>query len=212
MSNTKQQKARGFTILETVISISIIGILGVIFANTLTQGLRSQNKATLIAQAKQNGSLILSALEKDIHGAERIICVGNNSNLLGCVNNATQTCGDTLVLKKGPIYSRYRFTTLAGGAGTIGLEEDLAINTATSDMSYLCSDTTPPTRINYLTNVNQLNGVSVTGGVFTRKIQAGFNDLVTITFNINAVPTAGQTVESSLIPGGVPFTTTVGVR
>ena len=203
---------KGFTLLETVISISIIGVLGLIFANTLTQSLRSQNKATLIAQAKQNGNLILNALEKDIHAADRIVCVGNNSNLVGCTNNATQSCGDTIVIKKGPLYSRYRFVALAGGVGSISLEDSLAIDTAIADQLYLCTDTTPSTGISYLTNINQLNGISVANGVFTRQVSPGFNDLVSISFVVNSVVGAGQTVENSLIPGGVPFSTTVGVR
>ncbi len=206
----------GFTLLETIVTISIVGVLGVIFANVLSSGLRGQTKANLIAQAKQNGNLILNNIEKDIHDSDQVVCVGNNADVIGCVNNPpTQYCGDTLVLKKGAVFSRYRFKTVPSGNGSISYDYNIATDPRVFDKSYLCTDVSPvlpPAQTNYMTNIDTTNGISITTGQFSRKVSPGFEDLVTVSFLVKSALSAGGTIESNLIPEGIPFSTTVSQR
>ncbi len=209
------KNSKGFTLLETVIAISIVGVISAVFVSSLTQSLRGQNKANLITQAKQNGDTVLNVMEKNIRGAESIICVGTNNDKDTSVSylcDSSSCSGNVLVLKANGAYHRYRFikgTSTAGG--TISLESNLPYDSSISASEW-CSPVSTSSANQYLTDNDSKTGVNIAKGIFLQTKQSGVPDLITISFVINSATSASSTVENSLVGAGIPFSTTVGLR
>lgn len=186
---------KGFTLIETLVMIALLGLLGVIFANTLAQGLRGQNKTTTISQARQNGQLILDQVSNSLRSADNVVCIGD----FGAALNST------MVLETEGSYIRYRFIPPANGQNG-----SIVMDRPASYAPGACSELMPNGVS--LTNTDPVNGVSITNGSFSKSSSAGFKDIVTITFSVfSGVATTG-TSESQVGPNGVPFQTSVELR
>ena len=68
-------KNNGFTIVELLIVTSILGVLGLIIAMTLTNVFRGQNKVNTISQIKQNGQTAMDQIERLVRFSEKVVCV-----------------------------------------------------------------------------------------------------------------------------------------
>ena len=215
------KRNNGFTLIELIVVIGTTAILGLIFTNTLTQTFRGQSKSTAINKVKQNGQSVLDTLSNSIRQAEKVVCVGTNSD------NA-QNPNDTIVLYKQGIYSRFRFyppparpagcPTDNGCIKRNDFTQDDVVNITTD----LCTDNTDHgiNSVYILTDTDPVNGVSLkyddSGGVkkpiFIKDSRAGFNDQVTIHFLADVGVNAGQTYEAEVGNGGILFDTTAQAR
>jgi type II secretory pathway pseudopilin PulG len=186
---------KGFTLIETLIMISILGLLGIIFANTLAQGLRGQNKTTTISQARQNGQLVLDQISNTLRGADNVVCIGD----YGAAINSTM-----VILTKG-VYTRYRFVP-----PTTGQNGSIVMDHPSTYAPGACSELilNPVT----LTNTDPINGVSISNGSFSKSSSAGFKDIVTITFKVFSGVANLGTSENQVAATGVPFSTSVELR
>lgn len=63
---------RGFTLVEVLVVISLIGIIGTLVVAVLSITLRGSQKADVIAVTRQNGNLALSQMTKQIRFAKSI--------------------------------------------------------------------------------------------------------------------------------------------
>ncbi len=64
----------GFTLVETVIAISIIGVIGIIMGDVLRRAFDNTSKATLISNIQQNGSNALSVIQ-DTARFSQFVCL-----------------------------------------------------------------------------------------------------------------------------------------
>lgn len=211
----------GFTLIEIIIAIAILGILGFIFTDILTQVLRGQNKSKIVSLVKQAGQTIMNDLSTQIRESEKVVCVGTNTDNAGKPE-------DTVVIYKNGEYVRFRFIPPSdeiGGNknGYIKRNDFTADNIidVTSNAA-LCTDNTDQdqARVSNLTNINATTGVSLKYNVengnsrpiFTKDSRAGFADSVTISFRVSQGTAAGNAYESAVASDGILFTTTVQVK
>lgn len=80
MKKSKQVKintASGFTLIEVLVSLAVIGILATLASMILINTLRSSNKANITNEAKENMSLVAEYLNRDVRLAEDASVVAN---------------------------------------------------------------------------------------------------------------------------------------
>lgn len=66
--NTK----RGFSLLELLVSISIIAVLGTVISQVLFTTLRTNTKTEILKEVKQNGDIALETIQRLIQGARSV--------------------------------------------------------------------------------------------------------------------------------------------
>src|SRR3989344_3499972 len=74
----------GFTLIEMILVIGLIGISGIIITEIFLRTLKSSNKSQIESQLKQNGQNVLSNIEQAARSADDVVCVpsGNSSVIL----------------------------------------------------------------------------------------------------------------------------------
>lgn len=198
--------------VELIVVVGIMGILGLIFTNTLIQSLRGQSKVKVINEVKQNGQVILDRLSNDIRQAEKIVCMGTNELNPGGKN-------DTIVVVRSGVYSRFRLITPIIDANGYIKRSDFTAEEITSPdaENLLCSTSVDIGSTYTLTNIDPVNGVSVNyngdSPVFAPESpMPGYSDVVAIKFRAFQGVKIGQLFESSVGSEGIPFATTIQVR
>lgn len=206
------RKSNGFTLIEILVVIAILGILGFILTDILTQVLRGQNKINIVNRIKQNGQLVLDNLSNEIRSAEKVICVGKNTN------NTGSSLNDSIVIFKSGNYTRFRFIPPTINTNGYFTSENFTKDSFEdiTDQNMCSRDIDFVTPIN-LTDKDTINGISidydVSQPIFKKQApQPGFSDIILIRFRANGGVSAGKTSETTVSEGGVLFTTAVAVR
>lgn len=77
------KKHAGFTLLETLITITIIGSIGVLIAQVFFTTTRSNTKTEVLKNAKQNGEYAIEIMERMIRSALRVtsVCSASGTTL-----------------------------------------------------------------------------------------------------------------------------------
>ena len=212
---SEKLKKSGFTLVELIVVVALMGILGLIFTNTLIQTLRGQNKVKVINEVKQNGQTILDRLTNDIRQAEKIVCRGKNLANAVYPENAF----DTIVIVKAGTYTRFRLIVETEGSnGYIQRDEFTAEDIANPDEEILlCSNSVGQETAYALSDKDPVNGVSLSydglNPVFNSESPLpGYSDVVVIKFRASEGVKAGNFFESSLTEGGLLFSTKVLVK
>jgi len=189
---------KGFTLAEIVVVMGVITIAGVIITQIFLSSVRGGAKAQIVDAMKQNGQLALDLMDKTIKNSDKVICVEEDS--LG---------QSTIVVEKNKVYTRYRF--MDGDQNTNGSisQDNPTYPDAIEVTSLVCAESPEPP-IYYVTDTNTKTGVSVSGGVFSRNQQSGFNDVVTIQFNVEPGVATLPSIADSIDP--VPFSTSIVLR
>lgn len=73
----KDFKSQGYTLLEVLVSVAIIGILIVLASTIFINTLQSANKANITTEARENISLAAELLERDVRKAQDAQPVSN---------------------------------------------------------------------------------------------------------------------------------------
>lgn len=173
----------GFTIIEMVVSIAIIGIIGLILTDLLGRSFRSSDKTQSISIIKQNGETAINTISQVLRNSQRSICIGDYQN---------DQDQPTLVVKKAGQYIRFRVLNKTSSQNSRLEQETLQVNDQ-SQLVNLCSQDLPPDVIRLsrvtLTNTDPVSGVSIiTSGSdktsFALNSQGGYPDVITIKLKI----------------------------
>ena len=205
----------GYTLLELVIAIALIGILGIILTDTFVQNLRGQKKVAIINQVKQSGQGILDRLTNQIQGAEKVVCTR--------INPATGH--HILVVAQKGVYHRFVYvpaTVTANGfigydnpPNTVTLSDDSTILTDPCKEEIDAPFNTGNSSIK-LTDTNTVSGVSIKIGnsssIFTKTTIANGKDAIAVDFKVDVGVKAGSAAENLVSEGGVRFNTTIQLR
>lgn len=188
----------GFTLVEVLITLFILGVVGVILADLLARSFKSNNDIQLTSKLKQSGQIALNNMDQTIRNSDSLVCVGNYSN--------PPVVNKVIVVKKDSLFTRFIMvvpTTLANGFIT----KDSPTVVDPSDANLLNQICNPPAPVGFLlTNNDPQSGVSLTEGSF---ILQGSN-AVTIQFKLGPAVNYGFTNNGA--SSIVDFQTTVQLR
>lgn len=209
MQRNKLLKSKGFTLIEAVIAIAIVGILGIIISEVLSRSFRSSNKSQLIGSIKQNGQNALNSIGQIVRSADNIVCPTDASAV------------PTITIVKDGVYKRIFFKDQTSSANGY-IAQDNPSPITPSDATNLCNMTTYPevssTRV-FLTDTDANTGVSVKnpsgnlGGTFQVLPSSGYKSLVIVNFNLMPPINSSNSYDQQLGENGaLNFKTTIQIR
>ncbi len=71
-------KNSGFTLIEILVSVTILSVVSTVIASVLFLSLRSNTKTMAIKEVKQNGDAAVSIVREFVRGAESVSCTANS--------------------------------------------------------------------------------------------------------------------------------------
>jgi prepilin-type N-terminal cleavage/methylation domain-containing protein len=91
-----KKKEQGFSLIEILVVIAIVGLISGITATTFINIIKASNKSNIITEIKQNGDAVTNRLERIIRNAEEISAIGaKNYGVVGwnyTINPQNGTC------------------------------------------------------------------------------------------------------------------------
>lgn len=202
----KSVAGSGFTLIEVLVGIAVIGVIGFMTADILARSFRTSDKTQLMSNVKQNGQTALNILEQTIRTSGKILCTGN---LRGGSD-------DTIALERSGEYIRFSFHPETGTSNGYITQELLSVSDFNTNLPDYCANESLTGKFSVsknltLTDINTVSGVSVGQGSFQKLAGGnGYKDAVEIRFRVKPAVLAGSTVEKQLDP--VEFQATVGLR
>jgi prepilin-type N-terminal cleavage/methylation domain-containing protein len=179
---------KGFSLLEIVIAVGVIGILGVVFTLVLTNVFRSETQIDSISEFKQTGQVVLDRLDREIRDSSRVVCIGDKGG------STESDSGDTIVMqKKDGSYIRVRFDL--ENNGFINVEHFIVgADRFLGGVGSRCVQDAFIEGENILDEYRLTGaGVSVVNGNFSKTQPVGFREAVSIRFELSAgMGAAGQ--------------------
>lgn len=142
----------GFTILEMIVVLSIIGLLLPAVFSLFFSSLRAQSKVLILQQVKSNGDNALNVIESVTRQSGVSLHSDNPPSITNqvCVNNGTTySAGNIYVLdKNGDWFSFYlNNSAIASESGTIGVQDLTSDKVEITNFTLTCSrssQTSPP--------------------------------------------------------------------
>lgn len=194
----------GFTLIEAIIAIGIIGFIGFILSDLLSKTFKGSDKTKLVSKIVQNGQVALNHLEQAIRNSDAVICTGAFT---------TPPAPTVVIFTKGQ-YTRFAIYTSASVNGYIS-QDTLTVTNAPVTKNDFCNKQLSSGEFTSesikLTDSLEDSGVSVIDGSFTKiASQEGKSDAVTIWFKVGRSVSSGQGFQDKLSP--VDFQTTVKLR
>ncbi|EKD90598.1 MAG: hypothetical protein ACD_30C00112G0039 [uncultured bacterium] len=191
---------KGFSLLEVVIGIAILGLIGSFLGGILTRVYKGNSKTTLVGNIKQNGQTALNTLDTAIRNAETVVCPLNSS------------LSDVIVLQdKGGNYIRFKYYPQPANNLYNGfIEQDMLTLSDPNQALTLCS---APNQAPFsITDQNTKSGVSVLSGSFQVNKIRGLKDVVSISFQIGSPVAGGSGFENTIEGNSIGFQTSVQIR
>lgn len=192
----------GFSMIEVLIAISIVGVIGVFTTTILSRTYRAGNQGVALSRLKQNGELAMDIMSDAIRNSEGVVCYGPPTS-----TRKTEIVIRTLEGK----YTKFKFEDpgLAGNTvtsnGFITKQENL---NPTGYATFCTAPITTPVAVP-ITNSNNSSGVSISLGEFKKLTpQSTSKDSVMISFTVNRSLSQSATTESDI----ALMQTTVQVR
>lgn len=173
---------KGFTIIEILVVIAVMGVVGVIITEIFFNTLKGSSKANLISKIKQNGQSAMELMDKTIRNADAVVCINETSR-------------NIVTVQKNGVYTRFVFKFPSTGNGYISMDNPSEFAPGrTCEIADVIS-TIP------ITDNTSIALDNIRPPEFTRSRQAGFKDAISISFSLKA---------SQIDP--IPFATTVQLR
>lgn len=218
--NRYLSRSKGFTIVEVLVVVSILGVIGYMVSDIIARSLQGSQRTLVIGTAKQNGQVALDSITQAIRNSDLVVCIGNL-----IPNPIGSTTGDILAL-----YSQDgRYVRLRYDATRQAIVQDLP------QVTFLVNNLNLPARV---CDTDPVNGVAVnnetiltdigpTNGVLIQKVvdpiagtlpffevkrRPGSNDSVTVQFEVRPRSGGGNLANQLGGTGGVQFYETVQLR
>lgn len=185
----------GFTLAEMLVVISVLSIFGVILAVIFSRTIQGSSKAQILEAIKQNGQSVLETMDKTVRNADDIVCPDPG------------VASSTLVLVRDGAYTRFRFIApFPESNGYITMDSPVVYSPT------MCGDVlvTPVVLTDNSTDIKGKTGISVSGGSFEVDRKSGFQDIITIQFEIGPGIEVATNLSSQIDP--VNFQTTIQLR
>lgn len=156
---TDKMKSRGFSLIEILIGITLVGLVFSVAGTVLFSTLKSSRKAEAIAIAKSEGAYAIQAIGSSIRYAKSIICGGSNLKL-----QINKSDTDSLVYS----YVTSTPNKIASSSGTIS-SPGTAINVTTNGVQLSLSQcggemftcNASNTAVNICFAIDTVNGIDV---------------------------------------------------
>lgn len=197
-------KISGFSLIEVVITLSVLAVVGYFISSILSVGFRENNKSSLIVNAKQNGEVALNFLDQTIRNSEKVICPAQST--ISPINRIT------IQTKKGKII---RFKQVSPVNANSFIQEDFPALPSGSDISLICTklDSVPNASPISVTDQNPSSGVTVSNLNFSVVKTSGYNDIVTIAFDMSPAISTPESLKYIVGSAGtIHFSTLVELR
>ncbi len=201
-SKQKNNSQIGFTLIETIVIVLILGIIGTSLSGVLTRTFRANTKSQVLGNVKQNGQNALNDFSQVARNAQDIVCVNPKPD------------GKTMTFKnKDGSLVRFAFIDpQVSKNGVIKKDYPSLINGSVrvSNSDDFCDLTKIPllNSVN-LTDDNISKGVSVEGGKFNQYAA----DSTAIYFEVKVAKNAPQDYSNQIGgTGSEIFRTTVQLR
>lgn len=218
----KYFKSTGFTLIETLIAVMVIGVIGTMITTLLSKSFQGSAKTQIIGLAKQNGQSALNVIDETIRSADAIVCP-----------SATST-GDSITILKGGSYLRFKYVAAVSTTSNGQIVEDV-VNPDPAPITNVCGaflasykpiascpetfcSTTNSTNVLTLTDAATVTGVSVgkitnQPYIFNITRSPGARDTVQVSFGVGPGVQYPSGFQNQLGPtGNIPFQTIVQVR
>ena len=144
----------GFTLVESVIAISIIGVIGIIMADILGRTFDNSEKTNLVSNVQQNGQAALSAIDDVIRNSQ-FVCLGG-TNAGGTVLSPNQVNieynNPILTVFRDGRYVRYQIVTQTSSENGFIREDYPTASVLDLNSSFCKSDSTAPPFIPFTNN------------------------------------------------------------
>jgi prepilin-type N-terminal cleavage/methylation domain-containing protein len=192
---SKLNQYKGFTLVELLVVTAVMGVLGVLSANLISSILRSQNKTTIINEARQNGNLVIDKFERDVKQSAEVCPVDPMTSLPVC-NIIASTSSTSVAL------TAYNGDTIVWDCQATSFKRGQGLDYAAASK---------PANMMDVTNSDAVNGVAVASCSFTVLPKAGSNipQIVTLNFFLTQGSGAPGKAEFRI---NEQFEVTVGTR
>ncbi len=156
----KRKKELGFTLIEIVVVVGVLGIIVIFGASLFFTILRSSTKTRILAEVKQNGNFAMGVMERMIRNAKRIEGGGASITIVNPDNGVTvfscEDIGGELKLASNSASlvaeDKVRVNDCAGVFSVTFGEAGLNPDKVTIDFTLLQSGT--PTRVEEQASIN----------------------------------------------------------
>jgi prepilin-type N-terminal cleavage/methylation domain-containing protein len=203
-------KQTGFSMIEVLVTVTILTIVGVAISTIVTRSFQSNTKTELIGNVKQNGQGAMAIIEKDIRESDTVVCPTSGTGKI-----------ITLLTKTNGKYIRFTLATESGANNGAIYKEEFIFQFLPTTPNLLCDLTTyalgNQSTLTPLIDFSSKSAISlkdISGTGFTVVKNPGFKDTVKVQFDLGPKVGSLTRFEDSL--GGtnnsINFQTTVQIR
>lgn len=190
----------GFSLVEVIVSITIISIVGVTLTTILNRTFQANDKSQLIGVIRQNGSLALNIMQEVIRTSEKVVCTKSDNTVL-------------VVQKRTGSLVRFSIKSDVS-ADNPAIIEDFPVIPPTNPNTFadLCTTVTPTSDATYITNKDATYGVQAENLIFTLISGSDTNNGVKVSFTLKQAKNAPDNFSNQVGGGFETFQTTVYIR
>ncbi len=141
MFKQNKRSVLGFTLLETLVVISIVGIVAALGISFLSTILKGGNKTTIVSEIKQNGNYVMEVMSRYIRNANSInTCAQNTLSLM-------QQDSSVVTFSLLPTDNNTLNNRIASNSASL-TNADIKNGVEVTSLTFSCDTTTYPATVN----------------------------------------------------------------